>query len=129
MDARGRFYLQVPGWMIDAKARGDSVPVVRFDPATRTVDTVAIVKGSTSPPPRDGRQMGIPFVPFSPQDAWSVARDGRLAVVRSNDYHVEWRSTGGTCWKGEDGRAGLVYAPSTANTCTCSTSSSSRQTP
>jgi hypothetical protein len=29
-------------------------------------------------------------IPMSPQDDWAVARDGRVALVRSADYHVEW---------------------------------------
>ena len=100
VDAAGRFYLQIPGWLSGARERGDSVWLVRFDARTRRVDTLASLKGSTSPPARDGRQMGIPFVPFSPQDNWAVARDGRVAIVRSGDYHVEWLGADGALVRG-----------------------------
>ena len=89
VDARGRYYLQIPGWIIDAYRRGDSVPVVRFDPRTSRVDTLAIVKGATSLPPNVPKY-GLSFIAFSPEDVWAVAADGRVAVVRSKDYRVEW---------------------------------------
>ncbi len=100
VDAQGRFYLQIPGWLSNARERGDSVWLVRFDPARSRVDTLAILKGTTTPPPRDGRQMGIPFVPFAAQDNWMVARDGRVALVRSTPYHVEWRAPDGRLTRG-----------------------------
>ena len=89
MDAQGRFYLQVPGWMIAAHERGDSVPLVRFDPRTQRVDTMALIKGATSLPPKVPKY-GLSFIAFSPEDVWAVTMDGRVAVVRSSDYHVEW---------------------------------------
>lgn len=107
VDGRGRYYIQIPGWLSNARARGDSVWLVRFDPAVARLDTLALLKGATSPPPRDGRQMGIPFVPFSAQDTWAVSRDGRVAIVRSNDYHVEWHQNDGTVRLG----ATVKFAP------------------
>jgi len=95
VDQSGRFYIQVPGWVSNARERGDSVWIIRFDPANQRVDTLASIKGSTSPPQRDGRQMGIPFVPFAAQDSWAVARDGRVALVRSTPYRIDWRSPEG----------------------------------
>ena len=32
--------------------------------------------------------------PFQPRDDWAVAPDGRVVVVRSPDYHVEWHGAG-----------------------------------
>ena len=29
-------------------------------------------------------------IPLSPQDAWAVGWDGRVAVARASDYHLEW---------------------------------------
>lgn len=99
IDAQGRYYLQIPGWMIQAHRRGDSLPVIRFDPRTIRVDTLAIVKGSTSIPP-EVPKYGLSFVAFSPQDLWAMAPDGRIAVVRSRDYHVEWRDANGRVTRG-----------------------------
>lgn len=95
VDAAGRLYIQLPGWLSNARERGDSVWLLRYDPARQRVDTLASLLGVRSPPQRDGRQMGIPFVPFAAQDNWSVARDGRVAIVRSDGYHVEWRAPDG----------------------------------
>lgn len=100
VDSLGRFYLQIPGWISDARSRGDSVWVVRFDPRVSRVDTLALIKGSTSPPARDGRQLGIPFVPFAAQDAWGASGDGHVAIVHASDYHVEWRAPDGTATHG-----------------------------
>jgi hypothetical protein len=101
VDRSGNYYVQIPGWISDASKRGDSVFVVRFHPVTQRTDTVALVKGATSPPARrDGRQMGIPFVPFAAQDVWSVSLDGRLAVVRSPEFRVEWRESTGRVTRG-----------------------------
>jgi hypothetical protein len=33
--------------------------------------------------------------PFSPQDQWAVAPDGRVAIVYANDYHIEWIDANG----------------------------------
>jgi len=40
------------------------------------------------------------MVGFSPQDAWTVAGDGRVAIVRVGDYHVEWLVPGGHVRRG-----------------------------
>jgi hypothetical protein len=40
--------------------------------------------------------LGIPFVPYAPQDVWAAAGDGRVAIVHASDYHVEWRAPDGT---------------------------------
>lgn len=107
VDALGRFHVQIPGWLSNARERGDSVWLVRFDPARGRVDTLASLKGTTSPPPRDGRQLGIPFVPFAAQDNWTVGPDGRVALVRATPYHVEWRAPDGRLTRGPS----VVHTP------------------
>jgi hypothetical protein len=91
VDRRGRFHLQIPGWVLPQP--GDTVLVVRFDPRTQKLDTLARIKGST--PRKNTRVPGLPYVIFAAQDVWNVSADGRLAVVRSGDYHVEWRDPDG----------------------------------
>lgn len=108
VDSLGRFYLQIPGWISDARSRGDSVWLVRYDPRRERVDTLAFIKGTTSPPQRSGRQLGIPFVPFSPQDAWTATLDGRVAIVHASDYHVQWRAPAGAVVDGPPVRAERV---------------------
>jgi hypothetical protein len=94
-DARGILYFTIPGWAVGA-APGDSVAIARWDRAAGTATTVARIRGSTPPSRRDGRTMGIPLVMFAPQDAWSVAPDGTLLLLRSLDYHLERKSAGGS---------------------------------
>jgi hypothetical protein len=99
VDLQGRFYMQIPGWMINAYARGDSVPVIRFDARSNRVDTLALVKNATSLPPKQPKY-GLSFIAFSTQDVWAMASDGRIAVVRGGDYHVEWRDANGRVTRG-----------------------------
>ena len=96
VDHQGRFILQIPGWVLEHT--GDTVVVVRFDPRTQRVDTLARVKGST--PRRNTQIPGLPYVIFAAQDIWNLTSDGRVAVVRSSDYHVDWRDADGRVTSG-----------------------------
>ena len=96
VDHQGRFILQIPGWVLEHA--GDTVVVVRFDPRTQRVDTLARVKGST--PRRNTQIPGLPYVIFAAQDIWNLTSDGRVAVVRSSDYHVDWRDADGRVTSG-----------------------------
>lgn len=95
-DSAGRIYFAIPPWALGPAAPpGDSVDIARWDPRDEEVRVLARLKGSEPPSwQKEGRPRmtpGIPMVGFAPQDAWAVAPDGRLAIVRAGDYHVEWR--------------------------------------
>jgi hypothetical protein len=94
VDREGRYYLRIPAWMFRSDHRRDSLPIVRFDLARGEVDTITRAKGSTPRPAVEHRVMGVPYVIFAAEDGWAVAPDGRVAVVRSGDYHVEWYTPG-----------------------------------
>ena len=94
VDREGRYYLRIPAWMFQEHFRRDTLPIVRFDVAQDRVDTLAYAKGSTARPAVEHRVMGVPYVIFAAEDGWAVAPDGRIAVVRSGDYHVEWYAPG-----------------------------------
>ncbi len=96
VDPRGRYVLQIPGWI--SHQPGDTIVVVRFDPRSERVDTLARIKGST--PRRNTMTPGMPYVLFAAQDVWNVTPEGRLAVVRSGDYHVDWREPDGRVTSG-----------------------------
>jgi len=73
----------------------DSALLVRFDFATRTLDTVGSIRipKSRSTVARDdqGRpRMSMTAFPPTIVDDWAVTSDGRIAVVRGRDYHVDW---------------------------------------
>jgi len=91
-DSQGRLYFRPMGGRM--RQLPDSAAVARYDRATGAVDTVTWVKlpemrQTTRGGPNNQAVMISP-VPLSPEDAWAVAWDGRVAVARSRDYHVEW---------------------------------------
>jgi hypothetical protein len=73
----------------------ESVTVVRINLETRVVDTVAHVKipkqNVTISQGADGR-MSVSTVlnPLQYVDDWTVTSDGRVAVVRGQEYRVDW---------------------------------------
>lgn len=108
-DSRGRLVyfspvrLQFRGQPGDGPMRmepPDSALVVRFDFASRTLDTAAVIRipRSRSSVNRDDRgQFRVTMVAFPPMpvDDWAVTADGRLAVIRGQDYHVDWLGADG----------------------------------
>lgn len=103
-DARGRFYYVGGGFRPDASGEPpDSQPILRFARGARTADTVAYIrvpKNNTRVSGTSNRQtvrMGVAN-PFAARDEWVVTPDGRVAVIRSPEYRVDWsgasRSTG-----------------------------------
>jgi hypothetical protein len=79
----------------------DSVPLVRFDFATRMLDTAVFVRAyfpriktymrrRTSGDTVSVRSWYLPVLhPIPTVDDWAVLPDGRIAVVRGSDYHVD----------------------------------------
>jgi hypothetical protein len=82
----------------------DSAPIVRADFDSRVVDTIAVLKvpaqgkilsmdmapGSSQP------KIKIEVNPMPPADEWAVLTDGTLAIVRAQDYHVDFVDIDGT---------------------------------
>lgn len=104
-DSQGRVYFEPMGGRAPGAGLPDSVPVVRYDRARGAMDTLLQVglprmKRSISGSARDQRTQISP-VPLSPEDAWAVAWDGRVALARASDYHVEWIGPGGRVVRGE----------------------------
>lgn len=107
-DARGRLYGQPPIMLTGSAGGGapeipDSAPLIRWDRATDRIDTVAmtanpLASGGAVMMMRGGdrRRVGPPTSltgrqkAFYPTDAYVVAPDGRVAVVRGGPYRVEW---------------------------------------
>ena len=100
VDAQGRLYLPgarfVPG--PDGRPQpADSVSVLRMRRPGGSADTVAwtrVPKNNASITTTGGGgntnvSMRIVLQPFSAEDGWSVFPDGRVAVVRAGDYHVD----------------------------------------
>ncbi len=104
IDSVGRVYFQPIG---GGMGRGfpDSAAVVRLDRQTGAMDTLAQVKLPEVMQTRAGgpgnQNVTISMLPLSPRDAWAVAPDGRIAIARSSDYHVEWISPDGVVTRGK----------------------------
>jgi hypothetical protein len=102
-DARGRLYGSLPAIArgTDAGGAADSAPITRLDAVTGRIDTAAWIRsgsrGSVTAVRRSGGgQMRLGGMqPYAAEDAWTVAPDGRVAIVHASDYHVEWIAADG----------------------------------
>lgn len=97
IDSRGRFYYRGPG--ITQSPEGpvvsDSLPILRFDRATKKTDTLAYMVNTAKVSSSGGQgnrrvAFTIQNKPFGDEDQWAVTPDGRVAIVRAADYHVDW---------------------------------------
>jgi len=84
----------------------DSEPIVRFDLATRKLDTAGYFKvyRPKMSIERDtaGRVRMTAFInPLPVVDEWAVMSDGSIAIVRGREYRVDFISADGTRAKGE----------------------------
>jgi len=98
VDAAGRLYYQPEHF--SAGSGPDSASIVRFDRTDGTIDTV----GAIGLPRPDRNQasggMMLSRRALVPRDDWAVSADGRIAVVHSADYSVEWIQSNGTRVRG-----------------------------
>jgi len=104
VDRAGRIYYQGRGNLRPGAPLPDSGAVLRWDRESGATEALAMVKlqamnRTTSGGPSN-QQVSISPVPLSPQDGWAVAPDGRVAVVRTSPYRVEWVQTDGRVVQG-----------------------------
>jgi len=103
-DAKGRLYWTgpafAPGGDGEAPKAADSVPVLRYDRGTKKTDTLAFVRVPSSNVQASGSsgnmevRVGVAN-PFLARDEWGVTPDGRVAVLRSPEYRVDWYGPNG----------------------------------
>jgi hypothetical protein len=114
-DAKGRLIYRTmtrpgmmrgEGGMMTPPVLPDSEPLVRFDLASRKLDTAAFFK--VYRPKMDiqrdstgGVRMSSITNPLPVVDEWAVLSDGTLAIVRGQDYRVDFIAADGTRTKGE----------------------------
>jgi len=114
-DGRGRIYFAGssvgPNALPDSEPL-DSVPIIRYDPATGRLDSLALVKV----PKRDtdvqrvnGKitQVSVFVVPLRPHDDWTVLPDGTVLIVRTAPYRLDAAHAGGRLTQG----AGIPNTP------------------
>lgn len=103
-DRQGRIYVQGSPFGNGPGLRGDddgvipdTVAVLRWTPGRAGFDTLGRVKIPSIARAVSGganaRAVVMRQQPFSASDDWGVAPDGRIAVARVGDYHVEWLGT------------------------------------
>jgi hypothetical protein len=107
VDSRGRFYFRGSPFVAAATfgpngpERADSIALYRYDRATKKYDTLAWIPNTMQTSGSAARTSGGQTVrmmamtpPFAAADQWTVTPDGRLAIVRGEDYHVDWYQNG-----------------------------------
>ncbi len=96
-DARGRIYAE--GAPITMGPNGpvtaDSAAITRYDRGTKKMDTVAFVRLPKNNSQVSGSQGNMSIRiggsnPLAVRDIWTAFPDGRVAIVRGSDYHVDW---------------------------------------
>jgi hypothetical protein len=104
VDSQGRIYLQGRMPTRPGSPMPDSAHMLRWDRTTDAVDTLGMVKEQERTMNRSGgrnnQNVSITPVPMSPQDSWTATWDGRVAVVRSAGYSVEWIHSDGRVVRG-----------------------------
>jgi hypothetical protein len=78
----------------------DSAALVRFDLATRKLDTATFFKTpkmtmNVTRSPEGGVRVNTAINPLMQGDDWAILSDGTIALVRTRDYHVDWLSPQG----------------------------------
>jgi len=79
----------------------DSAALVRYDLATRKVDTVTFFKTpkfnlNINRSPDGGVRVSMITNPLPQGDDWALLSDGSIALVRGKDFHVDWLNRDGT---------------------------------
>lgn len=111
VDARGRLYFEGPPLAMgpNGPVSADSVPVMRYDRASRHVDTLAWVHlpsntaSVTSSGSGNSRSMEVRIggrTPYPARDGWTVLPNGTVVVARVKDYHLDVYAAAGGVTRG-----------------------------
>ena len=89
-----------PGLHLPVPEIADSSALVRFDLASRHVDTLTFLQTGKRPlryvPDRECDWYIAPVInPLPLVDDWAAMHDGTIAVIRGGDYHIDWISPAG----------------------------------
>jgi len=103
VDGQGRIYARAMGGM-GGGAYPETADVLRIDRGSGSSEPAANFKlGAVSQQTSGGandQRVSIAPIPLSPEDAWGVAPDGSILLIRSVDYHMERVATDGTVTQG-----------------------------
>jgi hypothetical protein len=97
-DATGHVYFEGSDFDPNTGRFSDSLPVVRWNPATDKVERVARVwsGGRVMIQRKEGlSSMAREITPFPHLDAWVALPDGRLALIRHEPFRIDFASPSG----------------------------------
>ena len=103
-DGAGRVYFEGSDFDPNTGGFSDSLPVVRWDPATNRVDRVGRVYGGGRVIIQRGggkASLAREITPFPHLDAWSALPDGRLALLRHEPFRIDFVSPTGAITAGQ----------------------------
>jgi hypothetical protein len=95
----GMYYTGIAARDRQRGTQADTVPIIRITFSGTRPDTIAWVRIAVAPTSarQEGGQMAFRRAapdPFGTVDAWGVAPDGGVAIVRGQEYHSEWYRSG-----------------------------------
>jgi hypothetical protein len=96
VDSQGRLYFQGSPFGPNG-ASMDTIPIMRWDRVKPTMDTVGYFKGPQAQASGSAGRMEVRIGGgkiWTPQEAWDVAGDGRVARVMPSPYRVVWYAAG-----------------------------------
>jgi len=106
VDAEGRVYYQGRAMSFETDDLPTHAPVRRWDPADGSVADIAEVLLPSSVVSRSGgandQSVQVRPVPLSPEDAFAVTAEGRVAIVRADPYRVDWLEVDGSVSEGPE---------------------------
>jgi hypothetical protein len=90
-----------PGQPFAAPQMADTAPVYRVNLQTRALDTatffkIPATKVNMTQDDKGAMRISMQTNPMPVIDDWALMPDGRIAVVRGKDYHVDWLALDGT---------------------------------
>jgi hypothetical protein len=109
-DERGRIYFEGSGFDPDGGRFADTVPVVRWDPATNRTDLLARVSngGRLGLRRADGlTSLARSITPFPHMDAWGVLPDGHVVIVHHAPFRIDVVMEAGAVGRGKS----IPYTP------------------
>lgn len=96
-DSRGRTYTAGNAFAMgpNGPTAAESLAILRLDRRSQKTDTVAWIRAPKNNVQTSGSSGQMSFrvgtaAPFTPRDDWFVLPDGRVGIVRSPEYRVEW---------------------------------------
>ncbi|MBK6495412.1 MAG: hypothetical protein KA745_06780 [Gemmatimonadales bacterium] len=97
-DQGGRLYFQMR-YIAPEPTAPSTTGILRWDRRSVRFDSLGFVKMPSATPiggklANGASYQGMRIMPYTPADAWTVAPDGRIAMIRVAPYRVDWLATG-----------------------------------